>query len=94
MDNKIIITFNSSSETKFSITSENFNILELDNSIEVNKKIQENLVLILYAYKKLIDISEKRGVIENKDKIFKKLDQILTIIGWSFNISFVLVNYI
>jgi len=81
MDNKIIITFNSSSETKFSITSENFNILELDNSIEVNKKIQENLVLILYAYKKLIDISEKRGVIENKDKIFKKLDQILTIIG-------------
>jgi hypothetical protein len=81
MDNKITITFNSSSETKFSITSENFNILELDNSIEVNKKIQENLVVILYAYKKLIDISEKRGVIENKDKIFKKLDEILTIIG-------------
>jgi hypothetical protein len=81
MDNKITITFNSSSETKFSITSENFNILELDNSIEVNKKIQENLVIILYAYKKLIDISEKRGVIENKDKIFKKLDEILTIIG-------------
>ena len=78
---KITITFNSSSETKFSITSENFNILELDNSIEVNKKIQENLVIILYAYKKLIDISEKRGVIENKDKIFKKLDEILTIIG-------------
>ena len=81
MDNKITITFNSSSETKLSITSENFNILELDNSIEVNKKIQENLVIILYAYKKLIDISEKRGVIENKDKIFKKLDEILTIIG-------------
>lgn len=81
MDSKITITFNSSSETKFSITSENFNILELDNSIEVNKKIQENLVIILYAYKKLIDISEKRGVIENKDKIFKKLDEILTIIG-------------
>ena len=81
MDNKITITFNSSSETKFSITSENFNILELDNSIEVNKKIQENMVIILYAYKKLIDISEKRGVIENKDKIFKKLDEILTIIG-------------
>jgi len=81
MDNKITITFNSSSETKLSITSENFNILELDNSIEVNKKIQENLVIILYAYKKLIDISEKRGVIENKDKILKKLDEILTIIG-------------
>ena len=81
MDNKITITFNSSSETKFSITSENFNILELDNSIEVNKKIQENLVIILYAYKKLIDISEKRGVIENKGKILKKLDEILTIIG-------------
>lgn len=81
MDNKITITFNTSSETKFSITSENFNILELDNSIEVNKKIQENLVVILYAYKKLIDISEKRGVIENKDKILKKLDEILTIIG-------------
>ena len=81
MDNKITITFNTSSETKFSITSENFNILELDNSIEVNKKIQENLVIILYAYKKLIDISEKRGVIENKDKILKKLDEILTIIG-------------
>ena len=81
MDNKITITFNSSSETKLSITSENFNILELDNSIEVNKKIQENLVIILYAYKKLIDISEKRGVIEDKDKILKKLDEILTIIG-------------
>jgi len=81
MDNKITITFNTSSETKFSITSENFNILELDNSIEVNKKIQENLVIILYANKKLIDIYEKRGVIENKDKILKKLDEILTIIG-------------
>ena len=81
MDNKITITFNSLTETKFSITSENFNILELDNSIEVNKKIRENLVVILYAYKKLIDISEKRGVIENKDKILKKLDEILTIIG-------------
>ena len=81
MNNKIIISFDSESTSKLSVVSENLNILELDDSIEVNKKIQDNLVIILYAYKKLVDISEKRGVIENKDKIFKKLDEILTIIG-------------
>jgi len=81
MNNKIIISFDSESTSKLSVVSENLNILELDDSIEVNKKIQDNLVIILYAYKKLVDISEKRGVIENKDKILKKLDEILTIIG-------------
>jgi hypothetical protein len=81
MNNKIIISFDSESTSKLSVVSENLNILELDNSSETNKKIQEDLVIILYAYKKLIDVSEKRGIITEKSEIIENLDNILSIIG-------------
>ncbi len=81
MNNKIIISFDSESTSKLSVVSENLNILELDNSSETNKKIQEDLVIILYAYKKLIDVSEKRGIITDKSEIIENLDNILSIIG-------------
>lgn len=81
MNNRIIISFDSGSTSKLSVVSENLNILELDNSSETNKKIQEDLVIILYAYKKLIDVSEKRGIINDKSEIIENLDNILSIIG-------------
>ena len=81
MNNKIIISFDSESTSKLSVVSENLNILELDNSSETNKKIQEDLVIILYAYKKLIGVSEKRGIINDKSEIIENLDNILSIIG-------------
>ena len=90
MNNKIIISFDSESTSKLSVVSENLNILELDNSSETNKKIQEDLVIILYAYKKLIDVSEKRGIINDKSEIIENLDNILSIIGWFFIFLFVL----
>ncbi len=90
MNNKIIISFDSESTSKLSVVSENLNILELDNSTETNKKIQEDLVVILYAYKKLIGISEKRGIINDKSEIIENLDNILSIIGWFFIFLFVL----
>ena len=90
MNNKIIISFDSESTSKLSVVSENLNILELDNSSETNKKIQEDLVIILYAYKKLIDVSEKRGIITDKSEIIENLDNILSIIGWFFIFLFVL----
>ena len=90
MNNKIIISFDSESTSKLSVVSENLNILELDNSTETNKKIQEDLVIILYAYKKLIDVSEKRGIINDKSEIIENLDNILSIIGWFFIFLFVL----
>lgn len=81
MDSKIVISFNSLSDEKLSIISENLNILKLDDNVEINEKIREDMIIILYAYKKLIDVSYKRGIIGDKDEIMSKLEEISTLIG-------------
>ena len=80
MNNKIVISFNSLSDDKLSIISENLNILNLGDDVEVNKKIQEDMLIILYAYKKLIDVSHKRGIIDEKDEIITKIEEISALI--------------
>ncbi len=80
MKNTITVTIDTNADEKISVNSQNFNLLILGDDKAMNKHIYNDLLALIYATKKLADKSADLGVIKEREKIDKKIDEVIDLI--------------
>ncbi len=80
MRNTITVTIDPNVDEKISVNSQNFNLLILGDDNAMKNHMYNDLLTLVYAAKKLADKSADLGVIKEREKIDKKIDEIIDLI--------------
>jgi len=80
MRNTITVTIDANADEKISVNSQNFNLLILGDEKAMKKHIYNDLLTLIYATKKLADKSAELGVVKEKEKLDKKIDEVIDLI--------------
>ena len=80
MRNTITVTIDANADEKISVNSQNFNLLILGDDNAMKNHMYNDLLTLVYATKKLADKSADLGVIKEREKIGKKIDEVIELI--------------
>ena len=80
MKNTITVTIDANADEKISVNSQNFNLLVLGDDKAMKNHIYNDLLTLVYATKRMADKSADLGVIKEREKIGKKIDEVIDLI--------------
>ena len=80
MKNTITVTIDANADEKISVNSQNFNLLVLGDDKAMKNHIYNDLLTLVYATKRMADKSAELGVVKEKEKIDKKIDEVIDLI--------------
>ena len=80
MRNTITVTIDANADEKISVNSQNFNLLVLGDDKAMKNHIYNDLLTLVYATKRMADKSADLGVIKEREKIDKKIDEVIDLI--------------
>ena len=80
MRNTITVTIDANADEKISVNSQNFNLLVLGDDKAMKNHMYNDLLTLVYATKKMVDKSADLGVIKEREKIDKKIDEVIDLI--------------
>jgi len=80
MRNTITVTIDANAHDKITISSENINILNMDDKYSVDKSLYTDILTMLYATKKLVAKANERGIIKDYKIIDSNLESVIEII--------------
>ena len=80
MRNTITVTIDANADEKISVNSQNFNLLVLGDDKAMKNHIYNDLLTLVYATKRMADKSADLGVIKEREKIGKKIDEVIDLI--------------
>lgn len=80
MRNTITVTIDANAHDKITISSENINILNMDDKYSVDKSLYTDILTMLYATKKLVAKANERGIIKDDKIIDSNLESVIEII--------------
>ena len=80
MRNTITVTIDANADEKISVNSKNFNLLILGDDNAMKNHMYNDLLTLVYATRKLADKSADLGVIKEREKIGKKIDEVIELI--------------
>lgn len=80
MKNTITVTIDANADEKISVNSQNFNLLVLGDDKAMKNHIYNDLLTLVYATKRMADKSADLGVIKEREKIDKKIDEVIDLI--------------
>jgi len=77
MRNTITVTIDANAHDKITISSENINILNMDDKYSVDKSLYTDILTMLYATKKLVAKANERGIIKDDKIIDSNLESVI-----------------
>jgi hypothetical protein len=80
MKNTITVTIDANADEKISINSQNFNLLIIGDDKAMKNHMYNDLLTLVYATKRMADKSADLGVIKEREKIDKKIDEVIDLI--------------
>lgn len=80
MRNTITVTIDANADEKISVNSQNFNLLILGDEKAMKNHMYNDLLTLIYATKRMADKSAELGVVKEKEKIDKKIDEVIDLI--------------
>jgi hypothetical protein len=80
MRNTITVTIDANADEKISVNSQNFNLLVLGDDKAMKNHIYNDLLTLVYATKRMSDKAADLGVIKEREKINKKIDEVIDLI--------------
>lgn len=80
MKNTITVTIDANANEKISVNSQNFNLLILGDEKAMKNHMYNDLLTLIYATKRMADKSADLGVIKEREKIDKKIDEVIDLI--------------
>ena len=80
MRNTITVTIDANADEKISVNSQNFNLLVLGDDKAMKNHIYNDLLTLVYATKRMSDKFADLGVIKEREKIDKKIDEVIDLI--------------
>ena len=80
MKNTITVTIDANADEKISVNSQNFNLLILGDEKAMKNHMYNDLLTLIYATKRMADKSAELGVVKEKEKIDKKIDEVIDLI--------------
>ena len=80
MRKTITVTIDANAHDKITISSENINILNMDDKYSVDKSLYTDILTMLYATKKLVAKANERGIIKDDKIIDSNLESVIEII--------------
>tara|TARA_B100000497_G_scaffold48392_1_gene55869 strand:- start:210 stop:458 length:249 start_codon:yes stop_codon:yes gene_type:complete len=80
MRNTITVTIDANAHDKITISSENINILNMDDKYSVDKSLYTDILTMLYATKKLVAKANERGIIKDDKIIDSNLESVIELI--------------
>ena len=80
MKNTITVTIDANADEMISVNSQNFNLLILGDEKAMKNHMYNDLLTLIYATKRMADKSAELGVVKEKEKIDKKIDEVIDLI--------------
>jgi hypothetical protein len=80
MRNTITVTIDANADEKISVNSQNFNLLILGDEKAMKNHMYNDLLTLIYATKRMADKSAELGVVKEKEKLDKKIDEVIDLI--------------
>ena len=80
MRNTITVTIDANADEKISVNSQNFNLLIIGDDKAMKNHMYNDLLTLIYATKRMADKSAELGVVKEKEKLDKKIDEVIDLI--------------